>query len=73
MGTTKKAPEPKLAEGVKPREKGHRYLEIRRLDGSEIYKRMDVTHRSENEIERIERGALINMDMENWCIEDVKA
>jgi hypothetical protein len=64
---------PVEAEGVKPREKGHRYLEIRRLDGTMIAKRMDVTDKSEDQIERIERGALINMDMENWCIEDVKA
>jgi hypothetical protein len=82
MKTTKKTNEaqpetvhvvPKEAEGLKPREKGHLYLEIRRLDGTEIYKRMDVTDQSEHNIEKTMMGAMRNMDLENWCIEDVKA
>ena len=49
-----------------------KYLQIRNYHTGEVASKMDVTGKSDRQIERIERGALINMDTDNWCIEEVE-
>jgi len=48
------------------------YLQIRNFRTGEIASKMDVTGKPERQIERIEAGALVNMDTDNWCIERIE-
>lgn len=48
------------------------FLQIRNFHTGEIASKMDVTDKPERQIERIEAGALINMDTNNWCIERIE-
>lgn len=47
-----------------------RYLQFRNMKTGETARRIDVTGRSEREIERIMRGMLINID-EDWIVDDI--
>lgn len=49
-------------------DKTKRELVIKNLKTGEIVRRFDVTGKSERQIEKIERGALINMDTDRFCI-----
>lgn len=47
-----------------------REILVKHIKTGEVVKRIDVTGRSENYIERCMRGMLINMNQEDYCIED---
>lgn len=50
-----------------------RYLQFRNWRTNEAAKPIDVTGKSEREIERIERGMLINCDVEHgWFVDDTE-
>lgn len=51
----------------------HKYLEIRRIEDDEPIKRLDLTGRSDRDIERIERGANINLDHKRYYTEVVES
>lgn len=51
----------------------HKYLEIRRLDNDVAIKRIDLTGKSDRDIERIERGANINLDHRHYYTEVVES
>jgi hypothetical protein len=42
-----------------------------RADGRDNSRRIDVTGKSEREIERITAGLLRNMDTDNWFVDEV--
>lgn len=47
-----------------------RFLRVRREDTNEIVSEVEVTGKSENQIERIERGILMNMDTDAFILDD---
>lgn len=51
----------------------HKYLEIRRIEDDEAVKRLDLTGRSDRDVERIERGANINLDHKRYYTEVVES
>lgn len=49
-----------------------RYLQIVHSVTGEVASRYDVTHRSERELEKLERGLLMKIDAEaGWFVDDV--
>lgn len=44
----------------------YRYLEIRKYEGNEVVKRMDVTSMSERKIDRIDSGMNINLNHKEY-------
>jgi len=49
-----------------------REILVKRMDSGEIVKRIDITGQSEINIERCMRGMLINMNQEDYRIEDTE-
>jgi len=49
----------------------YRYLEIRKYEGNEVVKRMDVTGMSERKIDRIDSGMNINLNHKEYYITTV--
>lgn len=47
-----------------------REILVKRIKTGEIVSRVDVTGQSENKVERCMRGMLINMNQEDYRIED---
>jgi len=47
-----------------------REILVKHIKTGEVVKRVDVTGQSENQIERCMRGMLINMNQEDYRIED---
>lgn len=45
-----------------------KYLEIVKKETKEIVKRMDITNQSERQIERIEMGVLMNLNIKEYYI-----
>lgn len=45
-----------------------KYLEIVKKETNEIVKRMDITNQSERQIERIEMGVLMNLNVKEYHI-----
>ena len=46
-------------------------LEVRNLNTGEIVHDVDVSGKSEAQVERIMSGLLINMDTDNYCIDEI--
>lgn len=51
------------------KERAKTYLQVRNFATGEIATKVDVTGKSERAIERIERGMLMNMNTDEWCVE----
>jgi hypothetical protein len=49
---------------------GIRSLDIVEIDTGRVVKSFDVTGRSEREIQKIERGMLINLNREDFVVRD---
>ena len=49
-----------------------RKLQVINIETFEIVKELDVTGRSDSNVERIERGMLINMNRDKYCVRDTK-
>ena len=47
-----------------------RFLRVREFNTDKIVSEIEVTGKSERQIERIEMGMLINMDTDRFCIDD---
>lgn len=52
--------------------KKKRVLHVIRLGTEEVVKTLDMTGKTDRQVEKIERGMLINLDLENYCIEDIE-
>ena len=48
-----------------------RYLQFRSLKTGEVDRRIDATGKSDRQVERIERGMLVNIHPD-WCVDDVE-
>ena len=49
-----------------------RMLQIREIDTGDVVHELDVTGRSENSVERIERGMLINLNRDKYYVDDIE-
>jgi flavin-binding protein dodecin len=49
-----------------------KYLAIISYETKEVVKKIDITGRSENSIDRIERGMLINMNKDDYYITEIE-
>lgn len=55
------APDPLDEPGVEPRQPDKAYLEVVNIQTKKVARRLDMTGKSENHVDRVERGMLINM------------
>ena len=45
-----------------------KYIEIIKIEGREVVKRIDVSYQSERNIDKIQLGILRNMDTDNYTV-----
>lgn len=47
-----------------------RTLEVVSFDTDEVVRRLDVTNKTESQVEKIERGLMRNMDLDKYFVRD---